>query len=193
MDEIENILQFIVEIEKLKNVIRKTKPVGLDRFENSAEHSWHVALSAIMLKDHASQPINIDRVIKMLLVHDLGEIDAGDKIIYESETSEQKQKELDGIERLFAMLPNNLSNEFTNLWVEFEAGESVDAVYAKAIDRVPPLLHNIHGEGHSWKTHRIPKEKVYGLNGERIAKASKPLWEVLESKLDDAVDKGLLK
>ncbi|MGF1761908.1 HD domain-containing protein [Aliivibrio kagoshimensis] len=193
MNDIENILQFIVEIEKLKNVIRKTKPVGLDRFENSAEHSWHVALSAIMLKDHSSEPINIDRVIKMLLIHDLGEIDAGDKIIYESETTEQKQKELDGIERLFAMLPSDLAKELTTLWIEFETGESTDAIYAKAIDRVPPLLHNMHGEGHSWKTHNIPKEKVYALNGERIAKASKPLWTVLESKLDDAVDKGLLK
>ena len=104
MNPIENILAFMVEIEKLKDVHRKTKPVGLDRYENSAEHSWHVCLSALMLKDYANGSVDINRVIKMLLIHDLGEIDAGDTIIYASETEAIKSEEEAGIRRLLNLL-----------------------------------------------------------------------------------------
>ncbi len=192
MQEIENILNFIVEIEKLKGVLRKTQPVGLDRYENSAEHSWHVCLTALMLKDYANTPVNIDRVIKMLLIHDVGEIDAGDTIIYESETPALKQQELASIKRIFGLLPNGMADEFVELWLEFEAGETTDASFAKAIDRVPPVLHNLHGEGHSWKKHSISKEQVFGVN-KRIAKGSEALWSVISEKLEDAVDSGILK
>ena len=174
MEDIEKILGFIVEIEKLKDVHRKTKPVGLDRFENSAEHSWHVCLTALMLKDFANEKIDINRVIKMLLIHDLGEIDVGDTIIYANETSENKAK------------------EFLALWHEFEAGETADSCFAKAIDRVPPLLHNIHGGGHSWEAHGITKEKVFSVN-QRIEAGSKELWSVMHNKLEDAVHAGILK
>ncbi|MEN9657541.1 MAG: hypothetical protein RL571_1006 [Pseudomonadota bacterium] len=191
MQKIEQILGFIVEIEKLKNVHRKSKPVGLDRYENSAEHSWHVCLAALMLKDYANEAINIDRVIKMLLIHDLGEIDAGDTIIYASETLEIKQAEANGIKRLLALLPEGSGDEYLQLWYEFEAGESADAKYAKAIDRVPPLLHNLHGNGHSWSAHQVPKEKVFAVNS-RINQGSAPLWQVLETKLQAAVANGIL-
>ncbi|QUM76254.1 HD domain-containing protein [Moritella sp. 24] len=191
MENIEKVLNFIVEIEKLKDVLRKTKPVGLDRYENSAEHSWHVCISALMLKDYADGEINIDRVIKMLLLHDLGEIDAGDTIIYAAETPENKAKEFAGIHRLFNILPSELASEYIALWQEFESGVSDDAVYAKAIDRVPPLLHNIHGEGHSWKAHNISKEQVLSVNS-RIGKGSETLWSSLEQKLEVAVEQGIL-
>ncbi len=140
METIEKILDFIVEIEKLKTVQRKSKPVGLDRYENSAEHSWHVCLIALMLKNHANEKINIDRVIKMLLIHDLGEIDAGDVIIYESETREIKEKEAAGIKRLLKMVSDELCDEYLPLWYEFEAGKTADSRFARAIDRVPSLL-----------------------------------------------------
>lgn len=192
MNPIEKTLNFIVEIEKLKDVHRKTRPVGLERYENSAEHSWHVCLSALMLKDYANQAVDIDRVIKMLLIHDLGEIDAGDTIIYASETPEQKDAEAAGVRRILDMLPGNQSEEYMALWYEFELGETADAAYAKAIDRVPPLLHNLHGGGHSWKDHSVPKEKVFQLNS-RIAKGSSQLWDSLEEKLEGAVKDGLLK
>jgi len=185
-------LEFIVEIEKLKDVYRKTRPVGLDRYENSAEHSWHVCLSALMLKDYANEEIDIDRVIKMLLIHDLGEIDAGDTIIYASETQAVKDEEEAGIRRILEILPANKAEEYITLWLEFEAGETADSKYAKAIDRVPPILHNLHGDGHSWKKHNIPKEKVFSVN-KRIAKGSEALWEVLEQGLEDAVERGILK
>jgi len=108
VEEIKGILQFMVEIEQLKDVHRQTKPVGLDRYENSAEHSWHVCLSALMLKDYANEEIDITRVMKMLLIHDLGEIDAGDTIIYASETEENKLKERNCVERLLKSLPSHL-------------------------------------------------------------------------------------
>jgi len=192
LKEIQQTLNFIVEIEKLKDVYRKTRPVGLDRYENSAEHSWHVCLSALMLKDHANEEIDIDRVIKMLLIHDLGEIDAGDTIIYESEAQAVKDEEEAGIRRILEILPANKSEEYIALWLEFEAGETSDSKYAKAIDRVPPILHNLHGDGHSWKKYSISKEKVFSVN-KRIAKGSEALWEVLEQGLEDAVERGILK
>lgn len=192
MEEIEKILDFIVEIEKLKDIHRKTMPVGLARYENSAEHSWHVCLSALMLKSYANEPINIDRVIKMLLIHDLGEIDAGDTIIYASETADLKSEEAVGIMRILSILPDGMQNEFLELWHEFESGETCDSRFAKAIDRVPPLLHNLHGNGHSWKKHGISKEKVFSVN-QRIEKGSNELWAIIRKKLDKAVDDGLLK
>ncbi|MGM0906218.1 MAG: HD domain-containing protein [Pseudomonadota bacterium] len=192
MKKIEEILNFIIEIEKLKGVQRKTKPVGFERYENSAEHSWHVCLSALMLKDFANEPVDIKRVIKMLLIHDLGEIDAGDTIIYASETNELKGEEAASIKRILSILPNDMEDEFMELWYEFEAGETTDARFAKAVDRVPPLLHNIHGDGHSWKAHGITKDKVFSVN-QRIENGSEALWSVMRSKLERAVDDGILK
>lgn len=192
LEEIEKILSFMVEIEKLKDIHRKTRPVGLERYENSAEHSWHVCLSALMLKDYANEQINIDRVIKMLLIHDLGEIDAGDTIIYASETQELKKKEAAGLERILNLLPESKAEEYIVLWHEFESGETADSKYAKAIDRVPPLLHNLHGGGHSWRENNVPKEKVFSLNS-RISEGSQKLWKVLEAKLEKAVFSGILK
>jgi putative hydrolase of HD superfamily len=192
MKQIEEILNFIVEIEKLKGVQRKTKPVGFERYENSAEHSWHVCLSALMLKDFANEPVNIERVIKMLLIHDLGEIDAGDTIIYASETNELKGEEATAIKRILSILPDGMEDELMELWYEFEAGETADSKFAKAVDRVPPLLHNIHGDGHSWRAHGITKDKVFSVN-QRIENGSEALWSVMRNKLETAVDDGILK
>jgi len=192
VSDIQKVLNFIVEIEKLKDIHRKTRPVGLDRYENSAEHSWHVCLLALMLKDTANEPVDIDRVIKMLLIHDLGEIDAGDIIIYESETAELKSKEQAGLSRIFSMLPEGQADEYLSLWLEFEGGNTADAKFAKAVDRVPPLLQNLHDEGHSWVKNNVPKEKVFALNS-RIANGSKELWSTLEEKLNQAVDSGILR
>ena len=192
LKKIEQILEFMVEIEKLKDVKRKSKPVGLKRYENSAEHSWHVCLSALMLKDYANEKINIDRVIKMLLIHDLGEIDSGDTIIYESEKKELKENEANGVRRLLDILPEGKTDEYMELWYEFELGETSDSKFAKAIDRVPPLLHNLYGEGHSWVENNIPKEKVFSLNS-RISEGSKSLWAIIEDKLNKAVSDGILK
>lgn len=191
MENIEKILGFLVEAEKLKSVLRKTRPVGLDRYENSAEHSWHVCLAALMLKDYANDPIDIDRVLKMLLIHDLGEIDAGDTIVYATDSADVKEKEEAGIKRLFGMLSADQAEQYKSLWDEFEEGGTADAVYARAIDRIPPLLHNLHGQGHSWREHEIPLEKILAVNC-RIGKGSDRLWEVMKNKIESAVSSGLL-
>jgi len=193
MEAVQRILDFMVEVEKLKDVIRKTRPVGLERYENSAEHSWHVCLSALMLKDHANEPIDIDRVIKMLLIHDLGEIDAGDKIIYSSETAEQKGKEEQGVKRLLSYLSDEQCAEYLALWQEFEQGDSAEAKFAKAIDRVPPLLHNINDNGRSWQQNQVSKETVFGFNSQRISAGSHSLWQAVEARLNQVVKQGILK
>ena len=128
----------------------------------------------------------------MLLIHDLGEIDAGDTIVYAGETPELKSKEAAGLRRIVGMLPPGKGDEYLSLWEEFEAGETDDAKFAKAIDRIPPILHNLHGDGHSWKDNNIPKDKVLSLNS-RIEQGSKSVWKVIETKLNDAVAQGLLK
>lgn len=191
MKNIEKILQFIVEVEQLKNVYRKTMPVGLDRFENSAEHSWHVCLLALLLKDFSNEDVDIDRVIRMLLIHDLGEIEAGDEIIYFSESPEQKSTEEEAVKQLFQNLSEHDADEYVELWREFETGKSVDSKYAKAIDRIPPLLHNLYGAGNSWRENNIPKDKVFAVNS-RIGEGSSEVWKVLREKLNKAVEDGLL-
>lgn len=192
MSQVKQLLNFMVEIEKLKSVIRKTKPVGHDRYENSAEHSWHVSLMALLLKDCADEDIDINRVVKMLLIHDLGEIEAGDTLVYEAESEQIKAKEAQSIKSLFSTLPDEMAVEFNALWLEFDAGESQDAKFAKAVDRVPPLLHNIHGDGHSWKAHNISKEQVFELNKAHIQGASQALWSAVEVALTQAVHDGHL-
>jgi putative hydrolase of HD superfamily len=193
MQGVANVLGFIIEVEQLKAVIRKTKPVGLDRYENSAEHSWHVCLSALMLKDYAKLDIDINRVIKMLLIHDLGEIDAGDTIIYASETVENKLKEEAGIVRLLSILPSASQQEYLALWREFEQGKTSDAVFAKAVDRIPPLLHNLNGGGHSWNKHQISKEQVLALNSARISAVLPDVWQELERQLTLAAEQGIFE
>lgn len=188
---IEHLLDFIVEIERLKAVQRKTRPVGLARYENAAEHSWHVCLAALVLQDYADEDIDIQRVIKMLLLHDLGEIDAGDTIVYSRQTEAQRAREAAGVRRVLGMLPAAQATQYLTLWAEFEAGVSADARYARAIDRVPPLLHNLHGAGHSWREHGISQEQVLSLNT-RIGQGSARLWAVLKGKLEKAFGAGIL-
>ena len=192
LQDITQILDFIVEVEKLKAVLRKTRPVGLDRYENSAEHSWHVCLAALMLREFANKDIDIDRVIRMLLIHDLGEIDAGDQIVYAEHTESRYQEERAGVMRVLAILPGNMAEEYLALWEEFEAGESAESRYARAIDRVPPLLHNLYGGGHSWKENNISRTRVLELNS-RIALGSELLWQVLQEQLEQAAADGLLR
>ncbi len=189
---IQQVLDFIVEIEKLKAVLRKTRPVGLERYENAAEHSWQVCLAALMLREYANEPVDIDQVIKMLLIHDLGEIDAGDRIVYAEQNEAHIKEEAEGIRRVLGLLPGDMAKKTLALWEEYEAGESAESRYARAIDRIPPLLHNLHGDGHSWKENDIAKEKVFSLNA-RIAEGSHDLWEEMKGRLEIAVSQGLLK
>lgn len=192
MSDIESILDFMVEAEKLKGILRKSRPVGSGRYENSAEHSWHVCLSALMLKNFANEDIDIDRVIRMLLIHDLGEIDAEDTIVYNSDKPELKAIEAAGILLVLSYLPETSRDEYISLWYEFEAGETADSRYARAIDRVPPLLQNLRDDVHGWKKNGISKEQIFSLNA-RIGFGSEALWAAVKARLEEGVEKGILR
>ena len=189
---IEDRLGFLLEIEKLKRVMRKTMPPGLDRHENSAEHSWQVTLAALVLREHANADIDIDRVIRMLLVHDLGEIDAGDTIVYASQEPGVKEAELKGFKRVCSFLPAAQQEEFLALWMEFETGDSMEAHYARAIDRILPILHNLNSNGYAWQKHGISHDRVLEVNA-HVGKGSEDIWQVIKARLDQAVKDGILK
>ena len=184
MEELDQVFDFIIEVEKLKSVLRKTRPVGMTRFENSAEHSWHVCICALILQGYSNDDIDIGKVIMMLLVHDIGEIDAGDTIVFDT-NPEVKQKEMECVQRVFSMLPENMCGMAMSLWEEFEFGESEDAKFARAIDRVPPILQNVHNHLSSWKEHDISMQQVIDTNL-IVAEGSADLWIALKSKIEKA-------
>ncbi|WP_028115195.1 HD domain-containing protein [Ferrimonas senticii] len=192
MNQLDGILQFLMAIEQLKAVERKSRPVGLNRLENSAEHSWHVCLLAMTLAQYANQAVDVNKMIKMMLLHDLGEIGAGDKIVYASENASHKQAELSAFHELLTPLPASIAAEMLALYQEFNLGESPEACFAKAIDRVPPLLQNLNDNGFSWQRNNISKAQVFELNQRHISAGSKALWNNLEAKLQQAVEQGIL-
>lgn len=185
-------IRFILEIDKLKSVIRQSYLLAGARQENSAEHSWHVALMAMLLAEYAEQPVDSLRIIKMLLIHDVIEIDAGDTYCYdETGTLNQSSRENVAAERLFGLLPEDQGVELRELWKEFEARTTPEAQYAATIDRLMPLLHNYHTEGRSWREHGIKKDQVIARN-EAMKNGSLALWEFAMSLIDNAVDREYL-
>jgi putative hydrolase of HD superfamily len=187
----QEVIDFILELDKLKGVTRKTRPLGLDRYENSAEHSWQIALSAIALQPLADAPVNLDRVIRMLLVHDIGEIDTGDTIVFaEGGWVERKAAELAAAKRILGMLPAPLSAELVALWQEFELGETADARFAGAIDRAMPALLNLNNQGQSWRENGISYERVVQRIGPQIQAGCPALWKYMESRLLAAKENG---
>jgi len=188
----QQIIDFILELEKLKGVTRKVRPVGLDRYENSAEHSWQLAMLAVSLVRYAESSIDTNRVIRMLLVHDIGEIDTGDTLVFlEGGWEDRKAAEIAAVTRIFGMLPEDQGASFLALWHEFEGGETPEARFARAVDRAMPVLQNLANEGQSWRENGI----TYGRVVRRIAppiKAGCPaLWEYLEVRLEEARRRGV--
>ncbi len=190
MQAITEIMQFILETDKLKAVIRKTRPKDLGRYENAAEHSWQVALAALMLQQHAGAKVDVNRVVRMLLIHDLGEIDCGDVIVYAAHDPAHLAAEREGVKRILDMLPGNMGDEYLALWDEFEAAQSADAKFAKALDRALPLIHNLHDGGHSWREHGIQRQQVEAVNKPRISTGIPQLWDMIEPMLDAAEKDG---
>lgn len=179
-------ISFLIEIDKLKRVIRKSPLIDQSRCENTAEHSWHLAIYALILGNEANNKVNINRVIRMLLVHDIVEIDAGDHPIHESlENTKQQQAELRAAERIFGLLPKNQSQELMELWLEFEAGNSPDAVFAKALDRLQPLIHNIKTGGGTWIEANVTKDQVQKKYGIPISSGSVEIWRAVEKMVDE--------
>ncbi|CAH1560771.1 HD domain-containing protein [Vibrio owensii] len=194
MERLEKQLALLIELDQLKSVLRRTRVKSADRrLENSGEHSWHVALMAVLMQEHANAPIDIARVMKMLLIHDVVEIDAGDTFVYDVAASkEQEEKELRAAERLFGMLPSDQGDELFSLWKEFEAAQSDDAKYAKALDRLIPMLLNYHNDGQSWKEHGVTREQALTIN-KRIEYGSVTLWDKAKELIEEATEKGWLK
>lgn len=187
-------IAFIAELDKLKGVLRQSLIMDGSRRENTAEHSWHIAVFAMLMHETAEEPqLDLDRVIRMLLVHDIVEIDAGDTFAYDAAGYEDKEaRERAAAERLFGMLPADQANEWMRLWLEFEAGSTPEAQYANAMDRLLPLLHNYYTGGVSWQHNGIVRSQVE----RRIAPvktASPKLWEFAMLLLDRAVEKGILR
>lgn len=194
MSRLEQQLALLIELDQLKSVLRRTRVKSAEgRLENSAEHSWHVALMAILMEEHANEPVDIARVVKMLLLHDIVEIDAGDTFVYDAVASaEQEEKELAAAKRLFGMLPEEQGRALLELWLEFEAAESADAKFAKALDRLIPMLLNYHNDGQSWQEHGVTREQVLTIN-KRIGLGSEVLWEKAQQVIAEATEKGWLK
>lgn len=187
----QQIVDFILELDKLKSVTRKNRPLGLERFENSAEHSWHIAMLALSLECYAERPVDINRVVGMLLVHDVGEIDTGDTIVFAVDGwEERKAAELAAVKRIFGMMPEPLSSKFLDLWVEFEAAQTPDARFANAVDRAIPPILNLANNGQSWIENGIGYERVIGRIGPPIAAGCPALWDYLAARIEEEHRKG---
>jgi putative hydrolases of HD superfamily len=180
----QQVIDFVLEIDRLKGVTRAIRPRGLDRYENSAEHSWQLALLALSLVSYAAQPVDLNRVIRMLLVHDIGEIETGDTIVYnDSGLAERKAGELRAVTRIFGLLPTAQSDELMSLWLEFEANDTAEARFAHAADRAMPVILNLANEGQSWREHGITHARVLERVGPPIQAGCPALWAHLEARL----------
>ncbi|MDE1314222.1 HD domain-containing protein [Vibrio aestuarianus] len=187
-------LELVMELDRLKSVLRRTRVRSADgRLENSAEHSWHVALMAVLMEEHSNQPVDIAKVIKMLLLHDIVEIDAGDTFVYDVVASaEQEENELKAAQRLFALLPKEQGDELLAVWFEFEAAQSAEALFAKALDRIIPMLLNFHNQGQSWLEHGVTRQQALTVN-RRIDDGSHALWQHAQQMIEQATLNGWLK
>jgi putative hydrolase of HD superfamily len=182
-DRFQRQLAFIVEIDKLKTVLRRTMLTDQSRRENSAEHSWHIALMAVLLHEHAGEAVDLMRVIKMLLVHDIVEIDAGDTFAYDATGRlDKEERERRAADRLFALLPDDHAQELRSLWDEFEENRSPEACFANALDRLQPLLQNLHSKGGTWRSHGITLEQVIERM-QPIQNACPAIWPWVEDSL----------
>ena len=186
-------IQFIIEIDQLKQVLRQTLLNDGSRRENSAEHSWHLAMMVIVLAEYAPQGVALLSAIKMVLVHDLVEIDAGDTFCYDVQGNESKaQREAQAALRLFGLLPADQASELRSLWEEFEAQETPTAKFAAALDRIQPLLHNQQNRGGTWLIHGITRDQVMKRMAP-VETGAPELWLFVQQVIEDCVAAGYLK
>jgi len=192
-EQLQKQVDFIHEIDKIKYIQRKTRLFNSDRTENDAEHSWHLAVMALVLSGHSNETIDLLKVIKMLLIHDLVEIDAGDIFLYDTATSHTNTAaELAAAKRIFGLLPQNQAEELILIWEEFEAGETAESKFARAMDRFEPLLQNRSNKGGTWKEFNVPYDKVIEKKNV-IKKGSDFLWNYAKKLIDKSVEEGILK
>ncbi len=177
-------LAFIKEIDKIKYIQRKTKLFNSDRPENDAEHSWHLAMMVLVLAEHSNTPIDVLKVLQMVLIHDIVEIDSGDIFIYDtSKNHNNTAEELRAAQRIFGLLPEDQKEKYIAIWEEFEAGETNEAKFAKAMDRLEPILQNISNNGGTWREYNVPYDKVYDKT-KPVSKGSDLIWEYALQELE---------
>jgi putative hydrolases of HD superfamily len=185
------IVQFILELDRLKQVTRKTRLLHDERFENSAEHSWQIAMLALSLLPHAAAPVDAARVVELLLVHDIGEIDTGDVMLYaNTDWAAQKAAERRAVERIFGLLPDAQRERFLARWVEFDEGTTPEATFANAVDRAMPALLNLAANGQSWREYGVRYEQVVERIGPPIEAGCPALWRHMREQLDAARAQG---
>lgn len=190
MKRLEKQIAFILEIDKVKKIMRQTPLTDGNRKENDAEHSWHIALMALLLKEYAEDEVDVAKVMTMVLVHDLVEIDAGDTYAYDEAAAEsKKEREQKAADRIFGILPADQGNYLRSLWDEFEAYETADAKYAHLLDNFQPMLLNDASGGISWKEHDVKKTQIYKRNI-YIEETSKTIWEYMKQMVDKNIQKG---
>lgn len=187
-ERLEQQFAFLNEADKLRSVLRASTLGDGSRFENSGEHSWHIALYAMVLADHAPPDVSVDRVIRMLLIHDLVEIDVGDVPIHAKggaahNSAETQAAEQAAASRIFGLLPPDQARDFRALWDEFEAAETPDAVFAKSLDRVQPVMQNLISGGGSWKTYNVTFDQLESRVGAKVARGAPALWDWVRAKV----------
>lgn len=186
-------IEFIVEIDRAKRVLRRTLLMDKSRRENDAEHSWHIAVMALILAEYAAEDIDLFRTIKMLLIHDIVEIDAGDTFTYDEAAQEGKEeRERAAAQRIFSLLPADQAAEMMALWEEFEAKETPEARFATALDRLQPLIHNYKTDGATWQEHGVSQEAVLARN-RHMETGAPTLWAFARAMIEDAVARGILR
>ena len=190
MERLQQQMKFILEVDKVKQIIRQTYLADGSRKENDAEHSWHLALMAVLLKEYANEEVDLAKVIPMVLLHDLVEIDAGDTYAYDQAgLATQRARETKAADRIFGMLPEDQGGYFRELWDEFEAYESDDAKFAHLLDNFQPLLLNHESNGKSWTEHHVKKSQIYKRN-EKIEETSPEVWEWMKQIVEEHIALG---
>lgn len=190
MNRLEKQLQFILEIDKVKKIIRQTPLSDVSRKENDAEHSWHIALMAYLLQEYVEEPVEVSKVMLMVLIHDLVEIDAGDTYAYDEEGAKTKdERERKAADHIFGMLPEDQGMYLKALWEEFEAYETAEAKYAHLLDNFQPLLLNDAAGGISWTEHQVKKSQIYKRN-EKVEETSATIWKCMQDKIDKHIQAG---
>lgn len=185
-------MQFVVEVDKVKSIFRRGHVLHGDRHENDAEHSWHLAIMAVLLAEHANDSVDVLRVVKMALIHDLVEIDAGDTFAYdEAALQTQREREVRAADRIFGMLPGDMTDELRGLWEEFDRRETADARFAAALDRISGVLSSCHHQGGCWREAGVTVERIKARNS-AIGSGSVALWEYAEALIDDALNQGFI-
>ena len=193
MERLKKQMEFIIEVDKLKDIIRQTNLTNGERKENDAEHSWHLALMAVFLSEYAKEPVDVLQVIRMVLIHDLVEIDAGDTYLYdEAGNGTKAAREQKAAERIFNILPGDQAEELFQLWQEFEDRKTPESKFANTLDRIQPVLLNDATEGRAWREHDVCIDQIMSKN-EYTSQGSDVLWAYIQEVFEKNIENGNIK